>query len=158
MKNKKTFLIVAMILLFSAVFTSLLKKEEWEVNAELLKEEIRSIEPSAEIVNLTDLTPFQWDTAYSFAPYTSKEIIYETIGYKWDGIRETVNEGMNQLVFMNAEKVVCYLYGYPENIGYGISFTGERGAGDPSVSMLHASYDQPFQIEKKNHVIYLKNH
>ncbi|KAB2335649.1 hypothetical protein [Bacillus mesophilum] len=157
MKNKKPFLIVAMILLFSAVSTSLLKEEEWEVNAELLKEEVRSIEPSAKIVNLTDLTPFQWDTVYSFDPYTSKENIYETVGYKWGSIHETVNEGMNQLVFMNGEKVVCYLYGYPENIGYSISFTGERGAGDPSVSVLHASYDQPFQIEKKNHVIYLKN-
>ncbi len=54
-----------------------------------------SIEQSIETVNLTDITPFEWDIAFSFEPYTSKDTIYETVGYKWDDISETVSEGMN---------------------------------------------------------------
>lgn len=37
-----------------------------------------------------------------------------------------VNEGMNQIVFMKDGKVVCYLYGYPKNNGYGIFFESEN--------------------------------
>ena len=85
-----------------------------------------SIEQSVETVSLIDITPFEWDIAYSFDPYTPKESIYETMGYKWDNISETVNEGMNQIVFLKDGKVVCYLYGYPENNGYGINFTSEN--------------------------------
>ncbi|MED4095030.1 hypothetical protein P4630_14245 [Peribacillus simplex] len=52
--------------------------------------------------------------------------VYKKFGYKWDTISETVNEGMNQIVFLNDGKVVCYLYGYPENNGYGIFFESEN--------------------------------
>jgi len=54
--------------------------------------------------------------------HTSKEAIYEVIGYKWDNISESVNEGMNQIVFVKDSKVVCYLYGYPEDINLGFDF------------------------------------
>ncbi len=29
---------------------------------------------------------------------------------------------MNQVVFMDKGKVVCYVYGYSENLGYGFNF------------------------------------
>ena len=62
------------------------------------------------------------DILYSFAPYTTKEKIYEAIGYKWDDISQTVGEGMSQIVFVKEGKIVCYLYGYPENIKLGFNF------------------------------------
>ena len=129
MKNKKILVIVAIVIVSIFVLVNLLKKDLWDVNTELLKEEVLSIEQSVETVNLTDITPFEWDVVYSFDPYTTKDTIYETIGYKWDNISETVNEGMNQIVFLKDGKVVCYLYGYPENNGYGIYFTSENGIG-----------------------------
>ncbi|OXM87458.1 hypothetical protein [Paenibacillus rigui] len=158
MKNKKTIVIVAIIILFIAVLIGLIKKDIWEVNADLLKEEVLSIEQFVKTVNLNDITPFEWDVVYSFDPYTTKDTIYETVGYKWDNISETVNEGMNQIVFMRNGKVVCYLYGYPENNGYGIYFTGENGTEVTSASVLNAEEDLTFQVERSDKVIYLKNY
>ena len=100
------------------------KEDIWDSNLKLLKNEILSKNVADEKVNLSTFTPFEWDKVYSFDPYLSKEAIYETIGYKWDNISETVSEGMNQIVFVKDGKVVCYLYGYPENNKFGIFFDG----------------------------------
>jgi hypothetical protein len=157
MKNKKTLAIVAIVILSAVVLINLFKKNLWDVNADLLKEEVLSIEQSVETVNLTDITPFEWDVAYSFYPYTTKDMIYETVGYKWDNISETVSEGMNQIVFLNDGKVVCYLYGYPENNGYGMYFTSEKETGVTSASVINAEEDLIFQVVRSDDVIYLKS-
>ncbi|WP_144553957.1 hypothetical protein [Peribacillus simplex] len=115
MKSKKrVWIIVAIGVICIAIFINLLKKDLWDENEVLLEEEVLSIGQSVEAINLSDVTPFDWDVVYSFKPYTPKDYIYETVGYKWDTISETVNEGMNQIVFLKDGKVVCYLYGYPE--------------------------------------------
>jgi hypothetical protein len=137
------------------VLINLLKDDIWDVNADLLKEEVLSVNQSVETINLNDITPFEWDTVYSFDPYTSVDTIYETVGYEWDTIHETVNEGMNQLVFMKDEKVVCYLYGYPENHGYGIQFTSEDEQEVASASVLHHQKNLTFQVARSDDVIYL---
>ncbi|WP_342614645.1 hypothetical protein [Peribacillus frigoritolerans] len=155
MKSKKTIVIISFGIICITIFINLLKKDVWVVNEELLKEEVLSIENSVETINLLDVTPFDWDVVYSFGPYTPKEDIYKTIGYKWDTISETVNEGMNQIVFLNDGKVVCYFYGYPESNGYGISFESEnyKDAG----YMLYIKDDLNFQVERRDSVVYLRN-
>ncbi|PEF40631.1 hypothetical protein CON84_03840 [Bacillus sp. AFS094228] len=155
MKSRKTVVIIAFGIICIAIFINLLKKDLWDVNEELLKEEVLSIGHSVETINLLDVTPFDWDIVYSFGPYTPKDDIYETVGYKWDTISETVNEGMNQIVFLKDGKVVCYLYGYPENNGYGISFESEnyKDAGN----MLNIKDDLNFQVERSDNVVHLKN-
>lgn len=111
------------ISLMVAVFAiSHANKDIWDINAEELMKSFTVISGNSEINDLSQWTPFEWDTLYSFAPYTSKEKIYEVVGYKWDKITESVNEGMNQIVFLKAGKVVCYLYGYPENIKISFNF------------------------------------
>lgn len=157
MKSKKTLAIVAIVIVFSFVLVNLLKKDLWDVNADLLKEEVLSIEQSVETVNLSDITPFEWDVAYSFDPYTTKDTIYETVGYKWDNISETVSEGMNQIVFLKDEKVVCYLYGYPQNIGYGIYFTTQNEKGATSSSVLSIKDDLIFEVIRSDEVVILSN-
>ena len=157
MGNKKILLIVAVCIVFVFVLVNLLKKDLWEVNADLLKEEILSIEKSIETVNLADITPFGWDVVYSFDPYTTKDAIYETVGYKWDNISETVNEGMNQIVFLKDGKVVCYLYGYPQNNGYGIYFTSQNETGATSSSILSIKDDLIFEIIRSDDVVVLSN-
>ncbi|PJN90725.1 hypothetical protein CVN76_09145 [Bacillus sp. mrc49] len=154
MKSKKTVVIIVFGIICIAIVMNLLKKELWDVNEELLKEEVLSIGNSVETINLLDVTPFDWDVVYSFRPYTPKDDIYETVGYKWDTISETVNEGMNQIVFLNDGKVVCYLYGYPENNGYGISFESKnvKDAG----YMLNSKDDLNFQVERSDSVVFLK--
>ncbi|MFC0562347.1 hypothetical protein [Halalkalibacter alkalisediminis] len=155
MKSKKTLAIVAIVMLCVVVLINLFKKDLWEVNEELLRDEIISIEQSIDTINLLDVTPFEWDVIYSFDPYTSKDIVYETVGYKWDNISETVSEGMNQTVFLKGETVVCYLYGYPENNGYGIYFSGE--SMNNFAQMLNANGNLTFQVERSDGIVYLRN-
>lgn len=155
MKTKRKIVITVIVMAIFFVLTDLLKKDLWDINAELLKDEVLSIEQSAETVNLTDLTPFEWDTAYSFDPYTPKDTIFEIVGYKWDNINETVSEGMNQLVFLKDEKVVCYLYGYPENNGYGIFFFNQNDKGSISSSVLTNKDDLLFEVMRHDYAIIL---
>lgn len=154
MKNK--IMIVVIAILSVVVLISLLQKDLWDVNEELLKDEVLSVEESIETVNLLDITPFEWDIVYSFDPYTPKDTIYETVGYKWDRVSETVNEGMNQIVFLNEEKVVCYLYGYPQNNGYGIFFTSENETSATS-SVLSIKDDLVFDVIRSEDVVILSN-
>ena len=148
-------MIIAIVILFPIISIKVLKKDLWEVNEELLKQEVLNIGESVESVNLSNLTPFEWDIVYSFNPYTSKDTIYKTVGYKWDTISETVSEGMNQLVFMKDEKVVCYLYGYPANNGYGIYFNSGSDTRLTSASMLSVDDDLTFQVVRRDSIIYL---
>lgn len=126
MKNKLRVLLSAeiMLILIIAVLLSVnpFKKDSWDINADKLEKSFNIISGDAVIDDLTQWTPFEWDTLYSFSAYTSKDKIYEIIGYKWDNISETVDEGMNQIVFIENGKVVCYLYGYPKNLKIGFDF------------------------------------
>lgn len=154
-KSKKTVLIIALGIICIVIFINLLKKDLWDVNEVLLKEEVLSIEHSDETINLLEVTPFDWDVVYSFPPYTPKDHIYETVGYKWDTISETVNEGMNQIVFLKDGKVVCYLYGYPENNGYSITIDLENNK--VVGYMLNSKDDLNFKVERRNSVVYLRS-
>ncbi|WML58807.1 hypothetical protein [Neobacillus sp. PS2-9] len=157
MKAKRTAAIVAIGLLCLAitVIINLLHKDVWDQNEDLLKEEVLSLGASVETVNLREITPFKWDVAYSFPPYTPKEDIYKTVGYKWDRVSETVNEGMDQIVFMKDGKVVCYIYGYPENKGYGLSIQTDQYKG--AASFLRAEDGLIFKVKRSNGIVYLSN-
>lgn len=154
MKSKKTVFIMALGIICLAVMVNLLKIDLWDQNEALLKEKVLSMRDSVESINLMELTPFEWDVVYSFHPYTPKEDIFKTVGYKWDAISETVNEGMNQLVFIKDGKVVCYVFGYPENNGYGISFEGQNFKAG---TMLTAKDKLLFQVERNNQLVFVKN-
>ena len=151
--KKKIVLLVGLILVVTASWT-LFHTYIWEKNEELLKKEILQMDTTVEMVNLSELTPFEWDKLYSFTPYTPRESIYETVGYKWDSISETVSEGMNQLVFMKDEKVVCYVYGHPQSNGYYMSFNTLKD-GD-IVTTLYAKDDLSFSVSKGEGFVYLK--
>lgn len=40
------------------------------------------------------------------------------IGFKYSKLREGVNEGTNNIVFIKGNSIVAYLEGYPSNSGY----------------------------------------
>lgn len=79
-----------------------------------------------EQICLSELTPFSWNAAYTFDPYTSKEEMAKVMGCSGKNLQETVNEGMVQLIFTDYDsgsgenKVVCSICGYGGNLGYGI--------------------------------------
>lgn len=132
MKKKNTILWTTGIVIVTVITELLIinpfQKDIWDINADKFKHSFNVISGNAVIDDLSQWTPFEWDRLYSFAPYTTKDIIYEVIGYKWDSISETVSEGMTQIVFVKDEQVVCYLYGYPENIKLGFNFGEYEGS------------------------------
>lgn len=74
-------------------------------------------------VSLQEVAPFDWDKFYVFAPYTTKEHIEDILKFKDKEIKSTIDEAMLQLIFVTDEnKIVCYIYGYADDLGYEISF------------------------------------
>jgi hypothetical protein len=151
MRNRKKLILIAATLFIVYKF---LAQDVLDVNARTLKENVLSLDQKVESVNLKDLTSFEWDTVYSFDPYTSKEQIYETVGYKWDNISEALSEGINQVVFMKDGKVVCHVFGYPENNRYGIFF---RGKDITKVPMLKINDSLTFKVQRMENTTYLTN-
>lgn len=116
--KKKSFIVLASVLvviLGLIMFKTLQSTPIWEKNAKQFNGSFNVISGNnATIDDLSSFTTFEWDTLYSFAPYTSNETVYQVVGYQWDKINSTVSEGMNQIVFLKDGKVVCYIDGYPD--------------------------------------------
>jgi hypothetical protein len=155
MRDKITLLFIA-VGIGCLLFLTQFNRDVWDVNARMIQEKVNEIEDSLTSIDLTELTPFEWDRVYTFDPYTPKEMVYETVGYKWDTISESVSEGMNQIVFLKDGKVVCYVYGYPSKNGFGLSFTGVPY--NNVASMLEMSDDLLFKIERNDSFISLRNY
>lgn len=96
------------------------------INNAKLKNSMQSIENQT--VHLNDIVPFQWDTLYTFEPYSSEEEIEEIIGFKSAAIKENIiNEGMVHLLFVKGDRVVASIPGYDSKSGYRIDFTVKEG-------------------------------
>lgn len=159
MKVKTSYLIKVMIIVSSflciTILINLVKRDLWDMNAKSLKEQVLLLGQNTETLNLSNITPFQWEKVYSFAPYMPKDEIYTAIGYKWDNIRETVAEQMNQIVFLKDEKVVCYVYGYPSNNRYGISF--DSADYKDGIAIFSIKDNLNFSVAKIDDVLYLEH-
>ncbi|MCB2300565.1 hypothetical protein [Clostridium tagluense] len=129
MKKKSVILSsIGIVIIAILIIVNPFKKDIWDINAENFKYSLQHISGNVVIDDFSTWTPFEWDTLYSFAPYTTKGEIYKTIGYKWVPISTTVSEEMNQIVFIKDGKVVCYLYGYPEDNKFGFDFGKYEGS------------------------------
>ena len=73
-------------------------------------------------IHLSEVVPFQWDKVYVFDENIDVDKIYETIGYKWQSIVSKDKYSELQIVFMNDDKVVCYLYGDINDMDISINF------------------------------------
>ncbi|NLD95192.1 MAG: hypothetical protein GX639_21285 [Fibrobacter sp.] len=128
-KNKTLFnmLIIIVVVVTILLVINPFKKDVWDINADNFRDSFNIISGTTTIDDLSQWGGFEWDVMYSFRPYVSKEKVYEVVGYKWDNINETVNENMNQIVFIKDGKVVCYIYGYPNNTGLEFNFGEYEG-------------------------------
>lgn len=120
-------LIIALVVVVSTVFLISNPKDNALDNAESLIKNTKILHEQSEnkyvlVKDIGDLTDFEWDYLYNFSPYTSKKDIEAAIGFESDEIKETVNELMNQVIFTKDKKIVCYIYGYP-NEGVYFDFT-----------------------------------
>ncbi len=111
--------LLALVLVFAAVFV-LFGSPLIYINNARLRGAIADTDSST--VRLNELTPFEWDALYTFAPYTSVQEIESAVGASSPTIRQTVSEGMTQLIFVKGGAVVCAVTGYPSNVGFSASF------------------------------------
>lgn len=121
-KKPKFLAIVSVFMLVVGMSIFLISNPDnnWKNNSTKFVTQVDTLVEKSEDKELTvddfkEITPFEWDYMYSFTPYTPKEDIENTIGFKWSKITENVNEGTNQVIFTKGNKVVCYFNGYPDN-------------------------------------------
>lgn len=143
MKKKNALLWTSLIgiVIIMVLLIGPFKKDIWDSNASKFEDSVNDINSPAVIDDFSKWTPFEWDVLYSFTPYTTKDSIYKVVGYKWVNISETVNENMNQIVFIKDGKVVCYLYGYPETTNFSYNFGKYEGEYIKLSSQKKLSFD-----------------
>ncbi len=91
------------------------------INNQRLENSIHSIE--TETVNFNDVVPFEWDTLYTFTPYTNRSEIEKIIGFKSADIKENnISEGMVHLLFVKDDAIVSSILNHDNNLGYRIDF------------------------------------
>ena len=96
-------------------------------------------------VTLNQIVPFDWDRAYSFGPYTSRAEMEQAIGIKSRALRESVSEGMVQVVFVRGQQVTASICGYPDVLGYRIDMP----------ELVTAAEQRVFQVSRENGIVTL---
>lgn len=70
-------------------------------------------------VTFSELTDFDWESAYVFVAYKSKEEMEEVIGVKSDEISDFLDyDDSYAIVFVSGDKVVASVSGTPSTLGY----------------------------------------
>lgn len=118
--KKKIWIMAASILAVLMIGYCIMGNPSIAYHNHCLKQSIRAISKTEATLN--EIVPFEWDTVYTFPPYTSRAEIEKTIGFKSSSIKETVSEGMVQLLFVKDRKLSGSVCGYAENLGYRIEF------------------------------------
>lgn len=118
--KKKVWNIIAVTIVILAISYYIIGNPFIAYNNYQLKQSIRTISKTE--VTLNEVVPFEWDAVYTFTPYASRSEIEEIIGFKSNAIKETINEGMVQLLFVKGGHVVGSVCGYADNLGYSIYF------------------------------------
>lgn len=142
MKKKRIFKTIVVICLTIAFYAAI-GNPIVLVNNERLKRSVTAV--NTQNVELNNVVPFEWDAVYTFEPYASKEEIEEIVGFKSNAIKETVSEGMVQLLFVEDQKVVSSVCGYQSGLGYSIDFFGKILYTDNAV----------FSVEKDSGIVRL---
>lgn len=142
--GKKFILLVLVVLLVivglwhkSIITNGILK------NNEKLSKAIIATNKDEVVIN--DLVEFDWDSIYTFEPYTSKEDMKEIVGKGNNKYLETYSEGMTQLIFIKNKKIVCQICKYPEQLNYSFDF----GEFEGSYIKINNNDHARFIVEKK---------
>ena len=117
-------------------------------NYSLLQNIQKLTETKPKSVTLQELTDFEWDYVYNFAPYTNQKYIEDMIGmksciplyFRGDGDETSI-------LFMNKGKIVCYLGGKKDNLKCMISLNGSYTNynairyANQNINTLYVEYD-----------------
>ncbi len=114
---------IAWAVVFIVMCISLFGNPFVKYNNHRLKKAVTALD-TGQTVTLNGIVPFEWDTVYTFSPYTSEQEIEDIIGFKSrDIVANNVNEGMVHLIFTKGEKVQAAVLGYASRLGYYIDFS-----------------------------------
>ena len=116
-----------------------------EYVGELLSK-ISGLKSTDKEIHLSEVVPFQWDKVYVFDENIDVDKIYETIGYKWQSIVSKDKHSEQQMVFMNDDKVVCYLYGDINDMDISINF--DKSSYKDGVIEIYPNKNDEFKVEK----------
>ena len=124
------------------------------LNNRKLKTTITSLDCNSAI--LEDIVPFEWTMVYTFGPYTSKDYMKRIVGVQSPALRESISEGMIDVVFTDRRRVVASVCAYPENLGYDLKISGEK-AMYPGGGCTYLEYgDQAvFNVTKEDGLVRL---
>ena len=104
---------------------------------------------NSDSVTLEEVVPFEWTTVYAFDPYSSREFVKRISGSNSPALKESVSDGMTNIVFKNHGRVMASVCAYPSSIGYSLAFTGGENTyyGYPDGGYSHIEYGD--QVEFK---------
>lgn len=154
-----TAVVICFIIAFSMIF--LAKKVYYKVknirqerqiieknNYSLLQNIQKLTETKPESITLQELTDFEWDYVYNFAPYTNQKYIEDMIGMKSCIPLYFRRDGdETSILFMNKGKIVCYLGGKKDNLKCMISLNGSYTNynairyANQNINTLYVEYD-----------------
>ena len=116
-----------------------------EYLVELLSK-ISSLKSTDKEIHLSEVVPFQWDKVYVFDENIDVDKIYETIGYKWQSIVSKDKHSEQQMVFMNDDKVVCYLYGDISDMDINVNF--DKSSYKDGIIEIYPNKNDEFKVKK----------
>jgi hypothetical protein len=153
MKKKKTKVFASSIiavLVLCALSYAMLGNPSVAYNNHKLNKAMTSIDKQSILLN--EVVPFEWDAVYTFDPYTPMSVMEDKLGFRSNDLEEAVNEGMTQLIFIKGQKVVSCICGYPDSLGYSVSFN----MGDKSYQKIMYSDNAMFAVDKCSNITRLK--
>jgi len=126
MKNKNILRILfELIIVVSIILFARWNSELNNNNRYLTGKLLNSVSDTSGTVG--ELFDFDYDELYVFEPYQSKDEMEKQIGFKSRILKETVSEGMMNILFIKSNLPVAYLYGYTSSNGYYIGLpTGKH--------------------------------
>lgn len=106
---------IIVITIFCVRFFSLNQK-----NTRILEKNLSQI-TQTERGRVEDLFTVDYDTLYVFAPYETKSLMQERIGFSARCLEESTSENCLNYLFVKENEAAGYLIGLPGNIGYCIN-------------------------------------
>ena len=107
---------------------------------------INKVSKDKKEIRLSEVKTPEWDKIYVFKSGTSADDIYKTIGYKWRNISSPKGDGMVQIVVMNNNKPVSYIYGEAEVMP--INIKCDESEYKDNVVTIYPNKNDKFKIEK----------
>ena len=71
--------------------------------------------------NVKNLITIDYDKMYVFQPYQSLDEMERQIGFPYSKLKQGLNEGVNNILFVKDKEPVAYLFGGSSNTGYFIN-------------------------------------